>query len=789
MTISNQTTKVTASGNGVATVFSFSPMVIYGPDDLLVTVVTAAGVETVISRGASSSTYFQGVTAFPGTGTITYPAVGGTPLPTGSKIIMKRLLVLEQPTNLENQGGYLPEVQETQLDKIVAQNLQQQEALDRAIKLKISYTGADNLDSIPTPIPEYYLRWNAAGTGFEFATAVGPTGPAGADGILPWAAGAGAADAITATYSPAIVTLTDGMLLRVRALSANVTTTPTFSPNGLTARTIVKTGGVALVAGDISGANHELVLVYRAAATQWELINPDYKTLTNWLSTRASAVVRTFTDLFIDRNSVMDFIPLVERVKIRLRTSTVDLSTYFAAAAATGTEVLVPDGLYHVSAFTMATAGAAFVGQGAGTVIRSFNAAVNMITLAADDLRIERLRLEGAATSAASATFAVFSEAAAPAKRAKLIDLVVSGADSTKGFNNFAKFDTACDHPEVRGCYVERMWGTASGFGYGVLFGAVNAPRVYSNTFIATPNRGRHAVYLSAGTSYGRVLQNYVQGFSYEGITVFATDAQPVGLDNIIAFNSIVGCATAGGLSNSSISLFTNVQECTIAYNRIKSSGGCGILCDGTGSTNLKNNRIIGNQVYESAFMGIDIKALQGFDLLSNHVRESSQDAVGTYPNIRLVSDTTTATKDGLVALNRSHGVNFARSAFQCNTTAPVPSNIKVSGNQFETCNLIDIELGTSVVAVDGRIRAAIGAFNPPSIANNSSYSTTVTVTGAVVGDVVTGSHAVADFNGCAYSFGVTAADTVSVSIVNNSGGAKDLLSATLFLDVWKRIP
>ena len=96
------------------------------------------------------------------------------------------------------------------------------------------------------------------------------------DGKLNWVAAGGTADAITATYSPAITALVDGQICFVRAGAANTTTTPTFSPNGLTARTIVKNGAVALVAGDIVGANHELCLRYNLANTRWELLNPAY---------------------------------------------------------------------------------------------------------------------------------------------------------------------------------------------------------------------------------------------------------------------------------------------------------------------------------------------------------------------------------------------------------------------------------------------------------------------------------------------------------------------------------
>lgn len=94
------------------------------------------------------------------------------------------------------------------------------------------------------------------------------------DGKINWADAGGNADAITATYSPSVTTLVDGQLFYVRARDANATATPTFSPNALTARTIVKEGGNALTAGDIAGAGAELILRYNLANTRYELLNP-----------------------------------------------------------------------------------------------------------------------------------------------------------------------------------------------------------------------------------------------------------------------------------------------------------------------------------------------------------------------------------------------------------------------------------------------------------------------------------------------------------------------------------
>lgn len=154
MTVETQVSKVTALGNGVATEFSFSPMVLpESADDLEVTLFDADGVETVLTRGTGTNNYSVAVASYPGTGSITYPASGTGKLANdGSGLVMKRKLVIKQSTDLENQGGYYADTQEAALDRIAMVQLQQQEELDRAVKVAIS-SGVD---------PEDYLSEAAA---------------------------------------------------------------------------------------------------------------------------------------------------------------------------------------------------------------------------------------------------------------------------------------------------------------------------------------------------------------------------------------------------------------------------------------------------------------------------------------------------------------------------------------------------------------------------------------------------------------------------------------------------
>lgn len=70
--------------------------------------------------------------------------------------------------------------------------------------------------------------------------------------------------------------------------------------------------------------------------------------------------------------------------------------------------------------------------------------------------------------------------------------------------------------------------------------------------------------------------------------------------------------------------------------------------------------------------------------------------------------------------------------------------------------------------------------YNPPSIANGAQATTTVTVQGAVLGDFCLAPSFSADTQGLVLSGQVTAADTVTVTLRNDTGAPIDLSSGTL---------
>lgn len=83
----------------------------------------------------------------------------------------------------------------------------------------------------------------------------------------------GDSDALTVTLNRSI-TLTDGVIIYVRAQYANMIAAPTINVNGLGARAIVKGNNLPLSIGDIAGAGFVMHLAFDVNFDRWILLNP-----------------------------------------------------------------------------------------------------------------------------------------------------------------------------------------------------------------------------------------------------------------------------------------------------------------------------------------------------------------------------------------------------------------------------------------------------------------------------------------------------------------------------------
>lgn len=89
-----------------------------------------------------------------------------------------------------------------------------------------------------------------------------------------FATAAGTVDAITADFTINFASWDQTAIMAVEASGANTSATPTFSPDGLTAKTIIKGANAALVAGDIPGASYLMLLRYDTSLDKVQLLNP-----------------------------------------------------------------------------------------------------------------------------------------------------------------------------------------------------------------------------------------------------------------------------------------------------------------------------------------------------------------------------------------------------------------------------------------------------------------------------------------------------------------------------------
>lgn len=467
-----------------------------------------------------------------------------------------------------------------------------------------------------------------------------------------------------------------------------------------------------------------------------------------------------------------------------------DSTEAFQAALDTGQSVCVPEGVFRVSQISINTVGQNLVGAGLTSIIKALDPAVDMILFGAEYVSIYDLMLYGIAANAATTGHAI-SSLSNVSSRFSLIERVgVLSDDPALGFNNGVLFGVTADGGNIISCDIERLQGSSSGRGTAIEF---NCPgiSVIGNKLLnnSGPGRGRHGILAQSiapnNASLGIIDGNDVVFFDYDGIIQISQGTDPPCFGTKIVSNNILQCCAVQDTSSAGINIVGHSQGALVDANVVLQSAANGILVDGTGVTDSIDTTISNNVVEFSRFWGITVISSSNLKISDNFVHESSAIGSGLYSNIELRTDGVTACDQTLVEGNMSFGVTTARAAFEINPAVPKATNTKIIANYFPQCFTGQIILTGAIASIDGRLQNS-SIYDPPNIANNASFSAAFSVPGAAVGDICGVTHT-EDLTGMTLFGFVDSTDSVTVVFTNNSGGAKDVGSGTLNIDVWKR--
>lgn len=151
----------------------------------------------------------------------------------------------------------------------------------------------------------------------------------------------------------------------------------------------------------------------------------------------------------------------------------------------------------------------------------------------------------------------------------------------------------------------------------------------------------------------------------------------------------------------------------------------------------------------------------------------------------------------GLFILTGNNYINAVSDStcFGCDSNAVIGAKFRVTGNVIINTidstsalpNVLYQEPGTGLIKKAAVTLKGSTTWDPSSIGANSSTTTTLSVTGAALGDPVTISKTSGSYsNGELYFAYVSATDTVTIQLQNVSGGSFDITEATYNVIVLK---
>lgn len=160
MSVTSTTNRKSYAGDAVTTSFATNPVVFFDSSDLAVSVVSAAGVETVLTE----NTHYTVTGGDGSTGTVNL-AGGSAPYgapAAGVTLLILRVVALTQPVDFVQNDGSDAEVQETAYDRLTMMVQQLNEVDSRAIKLPTGEAGSAAMTELPVDRANKFLAFDAS---------------------------------------------------------------------------------------------------------------------------------------------------------------------------------------------------------------------------------------------------------------------------------------------------------------------------------------------------------------------------------------------------------------------------------------------------------------------------------------------------------------------------------------------------------------------------------------------------------------------------------------------------
>jgi hypothetical protein len=254
-------------GNGSLAAYSFA-FKVANPNHLQVVEADTAGVETTLTPVTNYTVALNpNQTTSPG-GTITRKAGN---LPAGYRWTILSLVPYEQPIDLPPGGAFSAEVVEFGLDNLAVQVQQAVEQVGRAVLVPATS------DTDPQVLVAELVAAGSGSAGNAAAAASSAAEAAAAASAAAVGNGGrysatvgGTADAIALTPSPALASYVTGEAITFIVASAN-TGAVTVNVSGLGAKSVTKTGTVAMASGELVAGQ---LVTLRYDGTRYQLVTP-----------------------------------------------------------------------------------------------------------------------------------------------------------------------------------------------------------------------------------------------------------------------------------------------------------------------------------------------------------------------------------------------------------------------------------------------------------------------------------------------------------------------------------